>query len=275
MTQILALSAAALYGVADFAGGLAARSTSAWRVTAWSQLIGTPLLVVAVFVVGASEVTASDFVLGAVAGAFGLIGLVLLYTALANGSMTIVAPTVGVLAAGIPVGWDIATGGVIEPAHWIGIGMAIGAVTLLGVRPSGFSINRRVLVQAIGAAVSFAAFIIAMSYTNETAGLWPFVPARLLSIPIAFTVAARTTTAAPPSWPVLRLVTFVGLTDIAAGIAIVLAVQRGPLGISAVLSSLYPAFTVAAAIIVLKERPSSIQGAGIALAVLAVAVLAG
>lgn len=274
MTQILALSAAVLYGMADFAGGLAARSVSAWRVTAWSQLIGAPLLIAAVVLVGASEVTPKDLILGTVAGAFGLIGLFLIYTALANGSMAIVAPTIGVLAAGIPVGWDIATGGVIEPAHWVGIAMAIGAVALLAVQPSGVSMNRSVFTQSIGAGAAFAAFIIAMSYTNEAAGLWPFVPARMLSIPIAFVIAARTTTAAAPSRPVLRLVAFVGITDIAAGIAIVLAVQRGPLGISAVLSALYPVFTILAAIIVLRERPSAIQKTGMAVAVLAVIVLA-
>jgi drug/metabolite transporter (DMT)-like permease len=53
-----------------------------------------------------------------------------------------------------------------------------------------------------------------------------------------------------------------------------MAVQRGPIGINAVLGSLYPVFTVAAAVIVLRERPSRMQTAGIALAVLAIVALA-
>ena len=65
-----------------------------------------------------------------------------------------------------------------------------------------------------------------------------------------------------------------GITDIAASSAIVLAVQRGPLGINAVISSLYPAFTVLAALIVLKERPSVTQTFGIGLAIVAVLLLA-
>jgi drug/metabolite transporter (DMT)-like permease len=59
-----------------------------------------------------------------------------------------------------------------------------------------------------------------------------------------------------------------------ANIAILLAVQRGPIGVNAVLGSLYPVFTVAAAVIFLRERPTTMQTAGIGLAVLAIIALA-
>ncbi|MEE8376167.1 MAG: EamA family transporter, partial [Acidimicrobiia bacterium] len=134
MTQILAITAAALFGVADFAGGLATRAHSAWRVTAWSQLIGIPLLLVAVAIVGTTEATARDLGLRAAAGAFGLIGIVLMYSALATGTMSVVAPIIGSVAAAIPVGWDLATGATIERVHWLGIIMSIGAVVLLASR---------------------------------------------------------------------------------------------------------------------------------------------
>ena len=52
MSQILALSSAVLYGIADFAGGVATRSVDVWRVTAWSQLLGVPLLAVGIVIVG-------------------------------------------------------------------------------------------------------------------------------------------------------------------------------------------------------------------------------
>ena len=45
-----------------------------------------------------------------------------------------------------------------------------------------------------------------------------------------------------------------------------LALQTGPLGVSVVLSSIYPAFTVIAAMIVLRERPTAVQRLGIVLA---------
>lgn len=274
MTQILALTAAALYGVADFAGGLATRSLSAWRVTIWSQVFGLSFLAVAIVIIGFSEVTTTDIALGALAGFFGLVGLVLLYSALAAGSMSIVAPIVGVLAAAIPVAWDLTHGGVITTSQWVGIAMAIVAVLLLVSHRSDSSATVLILAQAFGAAVAFAVFVIAMSQTSESSGLWPLLPARLVSVPIGFAVLAITSTAALPARPHLRLVVFIGVTDIAASSAIVLAVQRGPLGINAVISSLYPAFTVLAALLVLKERPATSQAIGIGLAILAVLLLA-
>jgi drug/metabolite transporter (DMT)-like permease len=274
VTQLLAITAAALYGVADFAGGLASRSNSVWRVTAWSQLMGMPLLIVGVVVVQASEVTARDLTLGAFAGAVGLVGLVLMYSALATGTMSIVAPVIGALAAAIAVGWDVATGGTIEPIHWIGIAMSIGAVALLASQPGGGTIDLAPMLKAIGAAVTFAAFFIAMSHTNEASALWPLVAARAVTVPVAFLFALATRVAALPKRPVLWLIVFTGVADMGANLAIMIAVQRGPLGINAVLSSLYPAFTVLAAFLVLKERPSGWQRAGIAVAVLAALLLA-
>ena len=274
MTQILALTAAALYGVADFAGGLATRSLSAWRVTIWSQVFGLSFLAVAIVIIGFSEVTTTDIALGALAGFFGLVGLVLLYSALAAGSMSIVAPIVGVLAAAIPVAWDLTHDGVITTSQWVGIAMAIVAVLLLVSHRSDSSVTVLILAQAFGAAVAFAVFVIAMSQTSESSGLWPLLPARLVSVPIGFAVLAITSTAALPARPPLPLIVFIGVTDIAASSAIVLAVQRGPLGINAVISSLYPAFTVLAALLVLKERPATSQAIGIGLAILAVLLLA-
>lgn len=274
MTQLLSLTAAVFYGIADFSGGLATRSTSAWRVSAWSQLIGVPLLLVGVAVVEASDVATSDIAFGAAAGAVGLVGLVLMYSALATGKMSIVAPIIGALAAMIPVGWDVATGGSIQPIQWLGITMSIVAVLLLASQPSGGTTHMVPTLKAIGAGVSFALFFIAMSYTSEASGLWPLVTARSVTVPVAFIFAFGLGVAAPPRAKILRLVALTGFADMAANLAIVAAVQRGPLGVSAVLSSLYPAVTVLAALLVLREHPSAQQWAGIALAVAAALVLA-
>lgn len=273
MTQLLALTAAALYGVADFAGGLASRSLSVWQVTAWSQLVGVPLLVIGLVVVQATEVTTSDIALGAAAGAIGLVGLVLMYSALSTGSMSIVAPTIGSIAAAVAVAWDIATGGTIESIHWVGILMSIAAVILLAFQRDGKPIDRIPMVKAVGAGVSFAGFFIAMSHTHEASALWPLVAARSVTIPLAFLFALRAGVAALPRRPVLWLVIFTGIADMGANLAIIIAVQRGPLGVTAVLSSLYPAFTVMAAFLVLRERPTGQQRVGIAIALVAVLLL--
>jgi len=94
-----------------------------------------------------------------------------------------------------------------------------------------------------------------------------------VSIPLAFLFALRAREAALPSKPLLWLVVFTGMADMGANLAVMIAVQRGPLGVNAVLSSLYPAFTVMAAYVVLKERPTTQQRIGILIAVVAVLLL--
>jgi len=274
MTQLLALTGALFYGIADFAGGLATRSTSAWRVTAWSQLIGVPLLLIALAIAGVSEVSTSDIALGGVAGALGLTGLVLMYSALATGEMSIVAPIIGALAASIPVAWDVATGASIGAIQWVGIAMSVIAVLLLAGRQAAGRAHLGPTIKAVGAAISFAMFFIAMSYTSEASGLWPLAAARGVTVPVAFVIAFGLGVAAIPEGRILRLVALTGAADMVANLAIVTAVQRGPLGVSAVLSSLYPAVTVLAALVVLKEYPTTIQRFGIVLAVAAALLLA-
>ena len=58
-----------------------------------------------------------------------------------------------------------------------------------------------------------------------------------------------------------------------ANLLVAAALQRGPLGIVSVLSSLYPVVTALIAVAVLRERLSSVQLAGVALAMLAVWLL--
>jgi drug/metabolite transporter (DMT)-like permease len=219
-------------------------------------------------------VSTSDIALGGMAGALGLTGLVLMYSALATGEMSIVAPIIGALAASIPVAWDVATGGSIGTIQWIGIAMSVTAVLLLAGRKATGGAHMMPTIKAVGAAISFAMFYIAMSYTSEASGLWPLVAARSVTVPIAFVVAFGLGVAAIPQGRILRLVALTGAADMVANLAIVTAVQRGPLGVNAVLSSLYPAVTVLAALVILKEYPTTIQRFGIVLAVAAAILLA-
>lgn len=274
MTQLLALGSAALFGVSDFTGGLASRRMSVWKVTAWSHLLGAPVLVVGLVIAGAQGTTPTDLMLGVFGGLFGLGGLAIMYATLAAGTMSIVAPVIGAGAAIIPVIWAVATGESISSLEWVGIAIAGAAVALLASQPGAGRLNRKLLFQALTAACGFAIFIIAFGQTNEASGLWPLLAARAVTIPVALTVIlVRNIRPVAPlgSW---RLALTTGLLDAAGNVGIVLAVQRGPLGINAVLGSLYPLFTVAAAIIVIREHPSPRQIAGILMAGASILMLA-
>ena len=274
MSQILALTSAVFYGLGDFLGGISTRRMSVWTVTAWSQTLGLGVLALGLIVVPADAVTSADILWGALAGVIGLVGLAALYSTLASGSMTIVAPIAGATTAVIPVIVDISQGAELSTRHWIGIGLALGAVLLIGIDPDSKNTDLRLIGRAILAGAAFGVFFIALAQTSEASGLWPLVGARGTTIPIAFAIVGLRRVAARPRSRDLGMLAVLGNLDMAANVAIALALQRGPLGISTVISSLYPAFTAITAIIVLHERPRPGQTVGIVLAMAAIVALA-
>jgi drug/metabolite transporter (DMT)-like permease len=274
MTQLLALLSAALFGVSDFTGGLATKRISAWSVAGWSQLLGIPILIVGLMIVPSPEVTITDLGWGALGGVFGLLGIAVMYMALAAGTMSVIAPIIGVGAAMIPVIWAVMTGETIDALQWGGIMIAGVAVILIASQSGAGTLSTKLAIQAFAAAVAFAIFFIALGQTNEASGLWPLAAARVLTVPLAFGIIIATRTPMRPGKALLPLLATTAVFDMTANIAIVLAVQRGPIGINAVLGSLYPAFTVIAAVVVLKERPTGRQLLGISLALVAALALA-
>lgn len=274
MSQLLALASAVLYGVADFAAGYASRVMPVWRVASWSQLLGLPILALGLLIVPAEEVTRADLAFGALSGIAGLTGLVILYATLAAGTMSVVAPITGAAAATIPVLYDLLSGVRLTGMEWLGVVLAIGAVLLIGFDRTARHISPKLLMQALGAGLAFALFFITLGQTSPESGLWPLVAARSVSIPIAFGVAYAAGVAAPPTGRALRWVAGIAAADMMANVTVTLALQRGPIGISSVLTSLYPAVTALLAVLVLHERPTPRQGIGIALALTAVLALA-
>ncbi len=273
MTQALAAAAAFFYGIADYGGGLATRRLSVWKVMAWAQLLGVWLLVLGVVVVPATEVRSADLFFGAIAGAAGLAGLVMLYRSLARGTMAIVAPISGAVAAAIPVLVDTVNGPGLGTTQWVGIGFALVAIVLVSVDGGGGDTDRAAIAGAVVSGIAFGAFYLALGQTDVDSGLWPLVAARGTSIPVGFIVAAGLGVAAAPARTDLGLVAFIGNGDMVANIVGVLALQRGPIGVAVVLISLYPAVTATTAMVLLRERPSRVQVVGIAFALAALVVL--
>lgn len=275
MNQAFAAAAALFYGFADFAGGFATKRLSVWKVMAWAQLLGLGLLALGLVVVPATEVTGRDLFFGTVAGFVGLVGLVVLYLSLAQGTMAIVAPISGAVAAAVPVAVDVVFGAGLSSRQWVGVGLALAAVALVGLEPGAGQTDRRWLAGAIFSGVSFGVFYVALGQTDAASGLWPLVAARGTSIPVAFVIAAGLGVAAAPGRRFLGLIALIGNLDMAANIFSALALQRGPAGVTAVVVSLYPAVTAATAMVLLRERPSGRQLAGIGLALGALIALVG
>jgi drug/metabolite transporter (DMT)-like permease len=274
MAVVLAVLTALSYGVGDFSGGLAARRASPITVTATAHGIGLVGITVLAFAVGATDVRTADLLLGGAAGAFGCIGVVLLYRGLASGTMAIVSPISAVVAAIVPVVGGLVAGERPGTAAVTGIAIALVAIVLVSRSgPMGRPDPSSLLV-AVGSGLGFGIFFLFLSGVNEDAGLWPLVVGRVVSLAMAASVAAGRGLPVISPRSALPLALAAGVFDVIANVTFLLATQRGLLAIVAVIASLYPAATVVLAMGIENERLSAAQGVGLVAAAGALVLIA-
>ena len=111
--------------------------------------------------------------------------------------------------------------------------------------------------------------------TGDDAGLWPLVASRSVTFVIAVTLAVLTARAVVPRARRLTPTLGTGVLDMSANVLFLLANREGLLALVAVITSLYPASTIALAQIFLGERLARHQLVGLALAAVAVVLIAG
>jgi len=280
VSETLAVLSSVVYGSADFLGGLASRRASVLAVIVLSQAAGVVVLAAAIPLLPPASPETRELLWGAVAGLLGLVGLGLLYKALATGTMSLVAPVTAAWAAVVPVMAGLAQGERLHPVTMAGIGLALVAIVLVsrtgdvaGGAAAGGQALRRSLGLALTAGVIIGLFLVAMDQTSPASGLWPLVAARVVSLSLAFPVLAWRRVRIPRDGGTARLVLSSGLLDMVANILFLLAVQRGMLSIIATLTSLYPASTVVLARLVLGERLRLVQAGGVACALVAIVLI--
>ena len=273
MAALFASLSAAVFGVGDFLGGLAARRVRALVVAAWSQLVGLGLLAALVFVVlPDTHPTRADLVWGAAGGLVGAAGLVLLYTALSTGPMSVAAPITAVFSAIVPVAAGLGFGERPGPLAALGVVLAFPAIVLIAraeenpslAHPAGSAMVA--LLPAFGAGLGFGLFFVFLQRTSSDAGLWPLVSARSTSLVALFLLVLVTPGGNTLRDGTARLVLLCGVCDVTANAFYLLAVHRGLLSLVAVLAALYPASTVVLARVVLRERMTRSQLVGLGLA---------
>lgn len=271
MAVLLALTSAVVYGMADYCGGRASRRQPAAFVALLGQVFSVVLLMVVVLVDGTAVPAGGTWAWGAAGGAAGAIGLGAFYFALANGAMTVVAPLTAVVGAVLPVVVGIATGERPEALAYLGILLAIAAVALVSGAASRHTGRVRPLVlgAAIVAGLGFGLLFVALDRTDPDAGLWPLVAARCASVPLLLAVVVVLRARPAADRPSLRFAVVAGVFDMAANVAYLEAVRAGFLSVVAVISSLYPASTVALARLLDGERVNRWQRAGLVVAVVA------
>jgi drug/metabolite transporter (DMT)-like permease len=277
MAALLALTAAAAYGVGDFLGGMAARREPSTAVVLWSHVIGLVMLLSAAPALG-GDVTPRALAVGGVAGLFGGAGVALFYRGLSLGSMSVVAPVAALFSAAVPVMAGLGSGERPPLAAIGGIGMALVAVTMVSrERPATHGergLGLQPLLLAIGAGIAFGLFFVALDRAGGDAGIWPLVGARVASVSLFASLGAARLTAAAPPRAALAAAVGCGLLDAAANVLYMLALSHGLLSVVSVLTALYPAGTVLLARYVLGERLTGLQRTGLAVAGVAAVLIA-
>ena len=269
--------AAAFYGAADFFGALASKRSSVFAVVILSQIVGFALLCVALpFFPG--RLTPAGIAYGAAGGICGGVGIALLYHALSIGKMGVVSPITAVLAATVPV-----LVGVFGRAEHLSARRSAGiAVVLVAVVLISLSRDERGRIEfstagvreAIASGIALSGFYVFLAFAGKSAGLYPLVAARLSSALLLFACALAARRSVKAVRATVPLIVFAGTLDTIANALYVFAVYAGYLAVAAVLTSLYPAGTVFLARVVLGERLAGVQKAGVACALLGVALIA-
>lgn len=274
---LYALVAAGAYGVSDFVGGLASRHVAALRVVIVSYPLA--LVVLLAMALGTGGVISPPAVLwGTLCGISQGLAIWCFYAALGSGPISVVSPLTAILSAGLPLGVGLVLGE--RPGVLAGVGavLALIAVVLVSreatdedVRPHRFT--TKVAWLTAGAGLGFGMNFILLAQAPHEARLWPLVFGRAMATAIMVSVAVLTRNLRLPQGVPMKLALAAAAFDVTANVTQLLALQASMLSLASVLMSLYPAFTVLLAIVVLRERVTGWQRIGMALALVAVAMI--
>jgi drug/metabolite transporter (DMT)-like permease len=272
---LLALGSSVVWGCADYMGGIFSRRLPLAAVTLVSQATGFVGLLIWL---GASgfHLDGRAFGFGLLAGLGGGAGLALFYRALAVGTMSVVSP-VAACSALVPFGLALAGGERPSVLVLIGAVVALGGAVLASAdeHRAGDAGRRRGALLAIAAAFALGLFIYFLGRGGQHGEtLSALFGARVGSLALLVTWALVTRAPVRVDRGAIPGLALLGILDVTANGLFVLASARGYLSIVAVLGSLYPIVTVLAAYAFLGERITTLQRAGVVLALAGVAVVA-
>ena len=217
----------------------------------------------------------------------GALALAAFYRALAMGSMGLTAALTGLLTALVPILFGLWNDGLPAPLALGGLLLGCVAIWMIAHSP-GYSTPPAALMLGAISGIGFGLQLILLKLASADGVLWALTSARLggvagLSLVLVVTwmlFKLRTLKAGrQEAGPTVRLTGFwrmgilAGVLDTIGNVGFTVAAHAGRLDIAAVVSSLYPGFTIILAAIILRERPSGRQACGMALALASVVLL--
>ena len=211
MVILLGLAAAVLYGCGDFIGGTASRKVSVLTVLMLAESAGS-VVALAAAALSPGAASLAGLAWGAGAGMAGGLGLIMFYTGLATGPMSVVAPVSGLVSTILPVAVALAEGerpglGVYAGALlcFVAIVLASSAGGADGSRPEGGRDRRgrtepagrsgagrtiRALAYGVGAGSLFGLFFLLIRNAGQSGTLWPVASARVGELASVLAAAA-------------------------------------------------------------------------------------
>jgi drug/metabolite transporter (DMT)-like permease len=274
LAPALALAASLSWGVADFLAGLRSRRLPLLTVLLVVQSAGVLSIGLVVAARGQGPPGREPVLYAVLAGLACAVGLAGLYRGLAIGSMSVVAP---ITATGVvvPVGVGLATGDELSAAQAAGVVLAIAGVVLASREPA-LSGRARIAAGAGVAAVAAVAFglvLVGLDAAADADALWATFVMRATSWSIWLAGFALLRPSLAMSAADLRALVLVGVLDTSANALFGIASTRELLSVVSVLAQLYPIATVLLARILLGERISRPQQAGVLAAFAGVALI--
>ncbi len=275
MAFFLAGLTSLLYGLCDFAGGLATRRAPVLAVTLWANLVGLGIaLFVSVIhhlVLGDSP-TLADLAWGLGSGVAGVGALAMYFQGMAKGQMAVVAPVSAVTLAVVPLLFGVLTGERYGVLSWVGVAVALPALWLT-VRQRRDDQRPGKAIYGLAAGLVFSLFLIGIAQTSSEAGMWPLVAVRIggLALLTLLLTVRRTSPTLPRE---VRPLAFLAGGDILANLTYLLAVRIGPFGLVAVASSFYPVVIAVMARFVEKEKMSPTRILGLTLSMISLVLIA-
>jgi drug/metabolite transporter (DMT)-like permease len=204
----------------------------------------------------------------------GGVGTLALYRGLARGQMGVVGPVSAVGAAVVPVVAGVALGerpGLLAVA---GVLVSLPAIVLVAASGSVRGKLGAGLFDGLAAGVAFGILFIGLAQAGRGAGLWPVAAEQTGTLLVALVAVAKARPSLRIPVRAAGLPVLAGASSTAAAASYFYATHFSMLAIAAVLVSLYPGVTVLLARVLLKERFSLAQRAGLGLCALAVAAIA-
>ncbi len=277
----LSLASGLSWGVSDFLGGFYSRRLHVLTVLAVSTPVGLLVSVAVLPALGADSISTTKLALAFGAGLASLAGLVAFYQAMALGTISVVAP-IAATGVVVPVAFGVASGELPGPAALAGAAIAIAGVIVLGYEEDeedsspgrGRPAARLSIALALVSALGFGLFFTGLDAAAAGRPGLAVIAARtggVVGVGIAL-LAVRPPLR--PAGPVLPGLCAMGVFDVTANFLFALASTKGLLPLIAVGGSMYPAFTIALAHLVLGERLARAQQAGAALALVGVVLIA-